>query len=211
MERPEGRGFESLRARFQILKDLKECLCMSKKRSNNAIPIIFIAAILVAALFFLFSPGTNMPAKMDNNIGHTAEDTGAQVIAEPTTIVQLTTILPRARNFDSDAERDGIDVVLSPKDAYGNLETTDGTINARIWRSAYDVNGTRMHGDLIESWSGISISKSSYDDYGYRLVLPFRSYVPQPNDYGFFEIALTTPDGKEFAAEEVLLSLGATG
>lgn len=183
---------------------------MSKKRSDKAIPIIFIAAILVAALFFLFGPGIKAPGIMENKMKNETGERNIQTV-EPTKVTGLSTILPRARNFDSDPEKDGIEVVLSPKDAYGNLEMTDGTINARIWRSAYDVNGTRMHGDLIESWSGISISKSSYDDYGYKLVLPFRSYVSQPNDYGFFEIVLTTPDGKEFAAEEVLLSLGTTG
>jgi len=183
---------------------------MGKKNSGNTLAIIFIAAILVAALFFLFGPGISTPGSTENAMKNEPGETNIQA-AEPTKVAGLSTILPRARNFDTDAERDGIEVVLSPKDSYGNLETTDGTINARIWRSAYDVNGTRMHGDLIESWSGISISKSGYDDYGYRLVLPFRSYVPQPNDYGFFEIALTTPDGKKFAAEEVLLSLGTTG
>lgn len=169
------------------------------------VSVIIVVAVFVAALFFLFGSGTS-PPNMQNK--SQVEEKGTQITEEPTNVVSLSTVLPRARNFDSDPEKDGVEVTVSPKDVDGNLVRTDGTVTARLWLSVFDSEGNRVRGRLLETWNNMPVSKSGYGDYGYKIVLPFSNYASQTNDYGLFEITLRTPDGKSFTAEETPLSLG---
>jgi len=180
-------------------------LTMKKNKAYNYFNAILV--VLVLAVLLLFAIDYFSPAAL-SDYTQKKEDQVIEESEEQTSVYELSTILPRARNIDLDTERDGIEVILSPKDKSGNLVPTDGTVSAKLWYAVYDESNNRARGQIIQEWNNVPVSIRGYDDYGYKTFFEFTSHVPEPNEYGFFDIILRTPDGNTFAAKEALVVLG---
>jgi len=179
---------------------------MKKGKPSTSLYLI-LGGIFVAILIlwsYIKTPGSEYSREQKILPGLPEEQ---QQIVEATKVQAVTTILARARNWDLDPETDGIEFTLSPKDAEGNLMVTDGIASARLWYAVYDENYNRVKGNLIQEWNNVPISKENYDFYGTKIILEFVNFIPQPNDYGFFDVTLITPDGKSFTSKETLLVL----
>ena len=100
---------------------------------------------------------------------------------------------------DSDPNRDGIDSFefrVAPKDAKGSMVKEAGTIDMRMWLRAYDDNNQPVKGDFIDEWTDIEITEDDYEFTGVYLSATFdEDFTPDPGDYAFLEVTLTTADG----------------
>lgn len=162
------------------------------------LPVLLVLSVLVSGCTSSSTPGQ---PQQEQKAGQPA----AQI--EATSVVELTTILARAKNWDTDPENDGIEVIISPKGINGNLVKADGKAGAKLWQALYDQEGNRIHGQLIQQWDNVAVSQGMFDDYGAKLLFDFRGFSPKPNEFAFFQTVLTTPDGSSFAAKETLVAL----
>lgn len=121
----------------------------------------------------------------------------------PNTAVQTLGIwLAKGGNWDADANYDGVEVTVQPKDSEDNIVKTDATVNAVLYKLVWDTNKMEnVKGDVIKNWS-VAIKENDFAWNGVTLRLDYPSeFIPKTSkDYGYLEVSLTTPDGKTFSA-----------
>ena len=96
----------------------------------------------------------------------------------------------------------GLQVLLIPKDDDGLLVEAEGDINIKLsWQFGYGVEATK--GNLIQEWN-IHITSDDYTQFlGASIELIYNEAIHYQDVYvyGFFDVTLTTPDGKILTAE----------
>lgn len=125
----------------------------------------------------------------------------------PITVTTLDIGWPMPVNWDADADIDGIEFQLQPKDAKDKMVETPCVVSAKLWFRQSLLEGGGK-GDLIQEWSNIQITEDDYDWWGATIRLEYMGFKPEEFDYGILEVTIITPDGKEFAdqADSVLLA-----
>jgi hypothetical protein len=114
---------------------------------------------------------------------------------------------PMAESWDADPEVDGIEVEIWPKDAENKVVSTPGTVSAKLWlqKSLFESE----KGELVQTWSSISVKK---EDYGFiggaKVRLEYSGFVPTEEQWGIIEVTFTTLDGNSFTAREKDIHLG---
>lgn len=113
---------------------------------------------------------------------------------------------------DSDPNRDGLDSFqfrLAPKDAKGSVIKQTGIVDIKLWYRDYDENNQPIKGDLIDEWTGIEIIEDEYDYNGYFISVTFdEDFTPDPADYAFLEVTLTTTEGAKITETKENFLLG---
>lgn len=109
---------------------------------------------------------------------------------------------PTPENWDADAETDGIEFNISPKDSKGDTVVTDGTINAKLYENVGFAADQK--GDLIQEWNNIKVSKDNFSFMGAKVRLEYKSgfKTTEPYAQGWLDITFVTPGGKEFNATQ---------
>ena len=123
--------------------------------------------------------------------------------------VTLGSIFVTAENWDADAENDGLEFTLFPKDADGDNVKVDGILNATLWRSTLSTQTfENVKVRIIKTWDSVQINKDDYDFVGVKVRLEFdEDYEPVGLQTGLLEIQLNT-QGRSLKAESgVLLGL----
>jgi hypothetical protein len=94
----------------------------------------------------------------------------------------------------------GLQVLLVPKDEKGLLVEAEGDINIKLsWQFGYGVEATK--GNLIQEWN-IHITSDDYTQFsGASIEIIYDEYISLGEFFGFFDVALTTPDGKIITTE----------
>jgi hypothetical protein len=115
---------------------------------------------------------------------------------------------PMGANWDADADIDGIELYLTPKDSKGERVDTEGVISAKLWleRSLLEGGGK---GNLIQEWGDIQVKKDDYDWIGGATVhLEYKGFKPEQLQLGTLEVTLVTPDDESFSARATSIFLG---
>ena len=130
--------------------------------------------------------------------------------AEPKTTAQtLGDILyVSAKNWDEDAELDGLEFDLSPRDANDNSVSVEGTLTVKLIETVTDYEmyyDFESHdADELGTWSNIKINKENYGVLGATVRLSYDDigYTPgksgMSSKMGRVEITFKTADGKTF-------------
>jgi hypothetical protein len=133
---------------------------------------------------------------------------GTPTSPAPTGVVTLDLFpFTMAESWDADPEIDGLEVEIYPKDAEDDRVRAEGTVSAELWlqKSLFESE----KGDLVQTWSGISITE---DDYGFiggaKVRLEYSGFMPTEDQWGILEVTFTTLDGKSFTAREKDVHLG---
>lgn len=119
-----------------------------------------------------------------------------------------------AENWDADAEIDGLEFTLRPRDLNDNMIPTDGTVKAKMWEyrcvdrdiifeDVYCKKEDCGNNEPTENWS-IGIKKDGFGYSGTKIRLEYKEYNITDDEYkkGCLEIVLVTPDGKEFTVKK---------
>ncbi len=124
-------------------------------------------------------------------------------------VTTLDLSLPTGASWDADAETDGIEVYIQPRNANDRIVEANGTLSAKLYESKYEslFSTERVKGDLVQEWSNISINKSDFSWNGILVRLEYTSgFKPKEVEYGWLEVTLSV-DGKEFETERDLVRL----
>ncbi|MBR9682554.1 MAG: hypothetical protein GOV02_02675 [Candidatus Aenigmarchaeota archaeon] len=157
--------------------------------------------------------GTQTRSCVDaNNCGVTTDKPTESGSCTPevqeTTVQTLELFLAMGKSWDADADPDGIEVTIMPKDRDDDLVKTAGTLSAKLYYREYDDEFNAVKGDFIEEWTNIQVTKSDYGFMGAEIRLEYKSgFVPKGSDYGWLDVTLITPDGKSFSAKYDIVML----
>jgi hypothetical protein len=163
--------------------------------------VLLLIAILICSLAFgCAAPTTPVPAQQPPPPTPSTPPSSGVVTLD---LFGFTT----AKNWDADPEIDGIEVEIWPKDAKDEVVRAPGTVSAKLWlqKSLFESE----KGELVQTWSGISIKK---EDYGFiggaKVRLEYSGFVPTEEQWGILEVTFTTLDGNSFTAREKDIHLG---
>lgn len=110
------------------------------------------------------------------------------------------------KNWDADAEDDGIEFRFEPKDSKDDIVKASGALTVKIYESNFESTFSfeKVRGDLIQQWDKIPISKYDFDSYSRLLVrLPYPANFDQKEyDRVWMEITFKTPNGEYHAINE---------
>jgi starvation-inducible outer membrane lipoprotein len=174
----------------------------------------FLLASILAVVIFVSGCTSSEPVYsgsdeiQSDNTGNVQEQ---PIKKEPTTTVAtLGTIFAITGNWDADAEDDGLELYINPKDAEDHLVAVDGVISATLWKrireDPYSIEFVK--GDVIKEWEGIEIKKSDFDFMGAEIRLEFdEDYTPEQYESGTLEVKLDV-QGKTFEAVQESVLLG---
>lgn len=123
-----------------------------------------------------------------------------------------------AKNWDADAQIDGIEFRLEPKDTSDKLVSESGTLKAQLFQIAYikeypsQLSTVSARGSLIASWENITVSETDYTAYsGAKVRLSYDSVNFDPRmlslEYGWLDVTFVTPTNKTFNVTDGLVSL----
>ncbi len=121
-------------------------------------------------------------------------------------VVTLDLFLPQMENWDGDAEVDGIEVTLQPRNKDDDIVKAQGTLTARAYTSGLDTSTFKhVKGELLQEWKNIPVGQD-YGFLGTKVRLEFaEDYVSIGTLYVEFEFNY---DGKTYnAVEDSVLDL----
>ncbi len=169
-----------------------------------------MTSLILIIIVLLISGCTGTPTYSNNQQTIDTQENGGQNPKE-TTVTTLNIWLASGKNWDTDADVDGIQVTLRPEDKNGKIVQTDAIINAKLWYSKFDDDFNRIKGKFIQEWSNITLSKDKFGLMGTEIRLEYKpDFKPKSMDTGWLEITMTTPDGKEFNARDDYVFLAGT-
>jgi len=138
--------------------------------------------------------------------GETKETSATEKANKVTTI---SIFLAQAKNWDADAEIDGIELTLQPRDSKDDIVAIDGVLSARLYESDYSPNFEPVKGKLIQEWNNIPINESDFSWNGVKVHLEYpKDFKPGENDKGWLELTFKTKDGKKFETVEKTVFIG---
>ncbi|MBR9682521.1 MAG: hypothetical protein GOV02_02505 [Candidatus Aenigmarchaeota archaeon] len=127
-----------------------------------------------------------------------------------TDITSLHFLLLTSKN--SNPNRDGLDSFdfkLAPKDAKGSTIKQAGTVDIKLWLREYDDENQAVKGDLVDEWFDIEIAEDDYEYTGVYVSASFdEDFTPDPSDYAFLEVTLTTTEGAKIVETKENFLLG---
>ena len=125
----------------------------------------------------------------------------------PTQVVSIDIGWPSAKNWDTDADIDGIEVVLNPEDANKAVIQTAGVVSAKLW-SKQDYLEGEPQGDPVQEWQNIQLAVKNYNyKFGATIRLEYNGFTPSIYQMGTLEVTLQTPDGNIFSARAYSVKL----
>ena len=177
---------------------------------------IFVVLILTTVVIFAgcISTGDSISKEEKNALVKevVAMQETTQGIAD-SKVATLDLFLPSAKNWDADAELDGIEVTVVPKSISDVLVLTDGTLSSTLWRvpdMGIDGNGNFVscedyiprEKDKIAEWRGIEVREEDYGLSGANVRLEYpQTFKPTGMaPQGYLKVTFKTPDGKSFDA-----------
>ena len=127
----------------------------------------------------------------------------------PTKIATILDIgYPLAQNWDADADIDGLELYLTPKDEEGIIVQAPGVVSAKLWLERTFLEGGGK-GDLVQEWNDIQVKKDDYYLWlGAKIRLEYKGFRPKQMQFGILEVTFITPDGKSFSARAISVMLG---
>lgn len=136
----------------------------------------------------------------DDSLANTSD-----IVTEQTTeVATLNLWLASPENWDADAETDGIEVTISPKNSADRLVKENGTVSAKFY---WDIGlMDYKKGSLIQEWTDIPISEDDYDFRGAKVRLEYSPDfdLSKVDSFatGILELTFKTTDGSEFNAKD---------
>lgn len=142
----------------------------------------------------------------DSGSAQTTTQDDAQAETAPENEVQAVSIvLALAKNWDADAEADGVEITFKTEDKDGSLVKAEGVINAKLYSTVTDYETfSKIKSNLIKEWAGVEIKEDSYGWMGADVRLEYGG-VELPEDRyatGWLELTFITKDGKEFNTQD---------
>lgn len=169
--------------------------------------IVIYAIIGFIILGIILGEGSNQGGTTPQNLPQTEEASNSIQTIKPTTVQTIGSIYISAKNWDSDAEADGLSFDLSPQDADGAQVSSAGIISIKLWKMVqvnYENKCLKRDQDLLEKWDSIPITDDDYSFVGAEVKAEYKSYKVTSDAYaaGCAEVIFTTQDGKSFTALE---------
>jgi hypothetical protein len=125
----------------------------------------------------------------------------------PTKVVSIDIGWPSAKNWDADADIDGIEVVLTPEDAGKEVIQTAGIVSAKLWSKKEYLSG-EPEGDPVQQWQNIQLAVKNYNyKFGATIRLEYNGFKPYLYQMGTVELTLQTPDGGVFTTRAYSVKL----
>jgi hypothetical protein len=125
----------------------------------------------------------------------------------PTKVVSIDIGWPSAKNWNSDADIDGIEVILNPEDANNEVAQTDGIVSAQLWPKQVYMEG-EPEGEPAQQWQNIQVTVKNYNyKSGVTIRLEYKGFVPSLYQVGTLQVILQTPDGKVFSTRAFSIKL----
>jgi hypothetical protein len=179
----------------------------SKKKKSNPLTIIGIIVAVIIAIWFI---GSSI-SSTNNSYSNTdySDDDLSKSYEEPQKPVQYLEIRASAKNWDSDAEVDGLKVSYRPLDINDDLVKVSGHLSYILYYRTYDRNYNAKKGQIAVDASDIQIPVYASDcDYYDCTTHIYITGLDEPGEYGILEVTLTTSDGKTFSATDDFVSMG---
>ena len=177
----------------------------SKKKKTNPLTIIGIIVAVIVAIWFIGSSISNTSSSYS-----TSDYDASNSYEEPQMPVQYLEITASAKNWDADAEVDGLEVSYRPLDISDNLvKLSGGHLSYKLYYRTYDSNYNAKKGRIAVDASDKQIPVYSSDCDYYDCTTHFYiTGLDEPGEYGILEVTLTTSDGKTFSATDDFVSMG---
>ncbi|MDO8625323.1 MAG: hypothetical protein Q7R47_04540 [Candidatus Diapherotrites archaeon] len=178
------------------------------KQTLQAISFLLIATLLLTGCTGtkepVTAPANGQPAQNNDNNPNTPATTQAPQVKT------LGIFLALAKSWDSDADTDGIELRVQPRDAKGNITTVNGTISAKLYQQLIGFGSEK--GDLIQEWTNIPAREENYEYLGVVVQLEYEpdfkpEELPIMLRSGILELTFKTEDGKEYSARDDYVSL----
>jgi hypothetical protein len=135
------------------------------------------------------------------------QTTSVTTSGPPTKVVSIDIGWPAAKNWDTDADIDGIEVVLTPEEANKAVVQTAGIVSAKLWSKQEYLEG-EPRGDPVQQWQNIQLSVKNYNyKFGVTIRLEYNGFKPLLYQMGTLEVTLQTPDGNTFSARAYSVKL----
>ena len=160
----------------------------------------FLFALILIGATLVSGCGPGEVAYTEDSKETTTEDIDSPPPTQETTVQTLGEIFISAKNWDADAEIDGLEFTLSPRDKNDRLVMAKGVLDAKMWDN--EICDTTQ--ESLEIWS-LPVSEQNYDGiWGAQIRLEYKNYVLNSDDFqrGCVEIKFVTNDGKEFTAKD---------
>lgn len=166
---------------------------------------LIVSCLLLVGLVFGCTSNPTYSTPANATSGSSSQQTAAPAA---TTVQTLELYYAHAAKWTASADVSGIEVTLEPKDVNDKIVETDGTATIQLWNSTYKSISSmeRVKSNSIQNWT-VTVSKDNYDYMGTKLRLNYKpGFIPQ-DGYGWLEVMLTTPDGKNFTATDKQVTL----
>lgn len=180
----------------------------SKKKKTNPLTIIGIIVAVIVAIWFIGSSVSNTRSSYSTS-DYSDYDT-SNSDEEPQMPVQYLEVTASAKNWDADAEVDGLEVNYRPLDISDDLvKVSGGHLSYKLYFRTYDNNYNAKKGQIAVDASDKQIPVYASDCDYYDCTTHFYiTGLDEPGEYGILEVTLTTSDGKTFSATDDFVSLG---
>ena len=125
----------------------------------------------------------------------------------PTKVLSIDIGWPSARNWDADADIDGIEAVLTPEGAGKEVIQTAGIVSAKLWSKKEYLSG-EPEGEPEQQWQNIQLAVKNYNyKFGATIRLEYNGFKPFLYQMGTLEVTLQTPDGSVFSTRSYSVKL----
>ena len=187
---------------------------MNKKISIGIIAIFLIAVVVVAGCVQKAPVYSNESKTAESKQIVNSEGTAGQKQAPKMATLDMPFVV--AKNWDADAEVDGLEATLEPKDAADNIVAVNGIISAVLWKvpdiELDEATGEEVYvncdeytprdRDIVGRWSGIKVSAEDIDPvFGVDARLGYPSNLSLAGSpTGYLKVTFTTEDGNSFEA-----------
>jgi len=159
------------------------------------------------------SYATSAPTASSNVVAQTTAASGSGNSAQFASAVSAS-VMTMKKNWDSDADDDGIVVFPDIKDAAGETVKCSGAtlpVSVEVWTTKMDSNFKEQKDQLVFQGSG---TIDSWEDgnflLGQGIRIPFdQMNVPAGETFGWTYAKIQTPDGKTYEGVEKFTSLTA--
>ena len=165
---------------------------------------IAIALILVAVSLLLLGCTSKEPVVTSGSGEPAASNVNTQAAPASNPVQTVELFMATPDSWDADAETDGLELQVRPKDSTDQLVKASGTLSAQLYKRADNaLQPDAKKGELIQEWKNISINEENYDFWALKARLEYTTPI-QADKYemGWLEITFNTSDGKEFKAAD---------
>jgi len=168
-----------------------------------ALGLFIFSMLFIAILFNTSDHGTSTTGFKEEKADVSSKE---KIVQKEATKIKYIDFYASAKNWDGDAEADGLEVTIYPKDDRDIFIKVGGKIEATLYKREFDSHYNVKRGSWILRWTKyIAIDNCGFFGCTIRLEREDLEEIDDKfylDNIAILEVTLTTQDGKSFTATE---------